>query len=79
MRGEVAVRDASGQLRKYDGLAISPRGRTIGLEVKSEDALRTAAQRNFDTALNSSPNNVARGVGVSKGLSVPRSVVIRVP
>src|SRR5690606_8466828 len=33
--GNVAVRDASGQLRYYDGLAISPRYKVIGLEVKS--------------------------------------------
>ncbi len=75
--GNVAVRDASGQLRYYDGIAISPRYRVIGLEVKSGSASRTAAQRLFDTTLNSSPSNVATGVGKSAGTTVQRSILIR--
>jgi len=75
--GNVAVRDASGQLRYYDGIAISPRDRIIGLEVKSGDASRTGAQRLFDTTLNSSPSNVATGVGQSAGTTVQRSILIR--
>lgn len=74
--GNVAVRDASGQLRYYDGLAISPHRRFIGLEVKSGDASRTAAQRLFDTTLNSNPGNVATGVGQSAGTTVQRSILI---
>lgn len=76
-RGPIAVRDASGQLRYYDGVAISPRDRFIGLEVKSGDASRTAAQRLFDTTLNSNPGNVATGVGQSAGTTVQRSILIR--
>jgi RHS repeat-associated protein len=77
--GPVAVRDASGQLRYYDGVAFSPRDRVIGLEVKSGGASRNAAQRTFDRTLNSSPSNVANGVGQSTGVIVRRSTVIRVP
>ena len=79
VRGQVAVRDASGQLRYYDGAAISPRGRVIGLETKSGTAVRTPEQRLFDSTLNSDPSNVARGVGQSKGINVQRSTLIRVP
>lgn len=79
IRGHVAVRDASGQLRYYDGVAISPRGRVIGLETKSGTAIRTPKQREFDSTLNSSPSNVARGVGQSKGITVQRSTLIRMP
>ena len=78
-RGPIAVRDASGQLRYYDGVAYSPSGRVIGLEVKSGGAYRTATQRTFDRALNSSPSNVATGVGQSTGITVQRSTIIRVP
>jgi len=62
IRGPAAVRDASGQLRYFDGAAISPRGRVIGLETKSGTAPQTAAQRNCDSRLNSSASNVARGI-----------------
>ncbi len=76
--GQVAVRDATGQLRYYDGVAHAPSGRTYGLEVKSGTASRTAAQRGFDSRLNSSSGSVA-GVGQSTGIRVDRSVLIRVP
>jgi RHS repeat-associated protein len=33
--GRVYVRDATGQIRVYDGVATSPSGRNIGIEVKS--------------------------------------------
>lgn len=79
VRGNVAVRDASGQLRYYDGAAISPRGRVIGLETKSGTAVLTPEQRLFDSTLNSSPSNVATGVGQSKGITVQRSILTRVP
>jgi len=77
--GNIAVCDASGQLRYYDGIAISPTRKVIGLEVKSGGASRTAAQRLFDTTLNSSPSNVATGVGQSAGTTVQRSILMRVP
>ena len=41
IEGQVGVRNASGQLRYYDGAAVSPRGRVIGLEVKSGSATKT--------------------------------------
>ncbi|MEO8585038.1 MAG: polymorphic toxin-type HINT domain-containing protein [Acidobacteriota bacterium] len=77
--GRVSVRDASGTLRVYDGAAISPRGRVIGLEIKSGTARRTASQRMFDRWLNSNSGNTASGVGVNLGLTIQRSLEIRVP
>ncbi|NIJ36976.1 hypothetical protein FHR22_001660 [Sphingopyxis panaciterrae] len=75
--GNVAVRDASGQLRYYDGIAISPRDRVSGLEVKSGTSTLTAPQRIFDSTLNSKANNVAIGVGQSRGITVQRSILIK--
>lgn len=43
MRGQVAVRVASGQLRYYEGAADSPRGRVLGLGTKSGTATRRRA------------------------------------
>ena len=57
IEGQVSVRNKDGQLRKYDGAAVSPRGRVIGLEVKSGSARKTADQRNFESSL--SRSNVA--------------------
>ena len=77
IEGRVYVRDATGQLRIYDGTAVSPRGRAIGLEVKSGDAKKSPEQRAFDTRLNDNAQNQATGVGKSKGLVIRRSVEIR--
>jgi hypothetical protein len=77
IEGRVNVRDASGQLRVYDGAAISPSGRAIGLEVKSGSATRTIDQRIFDEFLNSSASNKAYGVGQSQGIVIDRSILIR--
>jgi hypothetical protein len=80
VEGRVSVRDAAGNLRVYDGAAISPRGRVIGLEVKSGTARRSASQRAFDRWLNSSPGNLALGVGkTGRGLTVQRVLKIQVP
>jgi RHS repeat-associated protein len=76
-RGNVAVRNSSGQLRYYDGAAISPSGRVIGLEVKSGGATRNGAQRTFDAGVNA--GDIAFGVGRSEGTDVVRSLLIRVP
>ncbi|WP_147275127.1 hypothetical protein [Paenibacillus prosopidis] len=76
-RGRVHVRDSTGQLRVYDGVAKSPSGRTIGLEVKLGSATKTPQQRAFDNRLNSSRNNKAFGVGNNKGITVDRSITIR--
>lgn len=75
IEGNVGVRNASGQLRYYDGAAVSPRGRVIGLEVKSGSAVKTPAQRIFDSGVNTS--NPAVGVGQNRGLEVGRSLQIR--
>ena len=78
IRGRVYVRDPDGAVRVYDGVAISPRGRAIGLEVKSNSATRTASQRTFDQWLNSNPSNTATAVGQNRKLPpVERAVVIR--
>ena len=77
IRGRVSVRDASGQLRVYNGAAVSPSGRVIGLEVKSGSARLTPAQRTFDSTLNASGANTVPGVGQSKGIQVRRAVEIR--
>lgn len=77
VRGRVSVRDASGQLRVYDGAAISPRGRVIGLEVKSGSGRLTPAQRAFDTGLNSSGTNTLQGVGRSSNLEIRRALEVR--
>lgn len=79
IRGRVSVRDASGQLRVYDGAAVSPSGRVIGLEVKSGSASLTADQRAFDSALNASGPQTVTGVGQNAGLPVRRAVEIRQP
>lgn len=77
IEGRVSARDATGQLRVYDGVAISPQGRVIGLEVKSGTASKTAAQRAFDTRLNSTRTNTAQGVGEHSDLVIERSIEIR--
>ena len=79
IEGRVSVKDSTGQLRVYDGVAKTPSGKTIGLEVKSGSASRTPAQKAFDTRLNSSPPaNKAYGVGkYTNQITVNRSIVIR--
>ncbi len=77
IRGRVSVRDATGILRVYDGAAISPRGRAIGLEVKSGTARRTGSQLKFDNALNGrGPNGRVNGVGKHAGIGVRRAILI---
>ncbi len=75
IEGQVSVRDKSGQLRKYDGAAVSPRGRVIGLEVKSGTASKTADQRRFDSSL--SRGNQAQGVGKSDKLKIRKTKTFR--
>jgi RHS repeat-associated protein len=79
VRGRVYVRDPDGVVRVYDGVAISPRGRAIGLEVKSGNARRTASQREFDRRLNSEPANTAVPVGQHRDVVPPvkRAIEIR--
>ncbi len=73
----VTVRDATGQLRVYDGAAISPKGRGIGLETKSGTGRLTPQQRAFDSRLNSSPTNKAIGVGKSREFTISRAIEVR--
>jgi hypothetical protein len=75
--GRVHVQDALGNERVYDGVAHSPSGFNIGLEIKSGKAVKTPAQRTFDSNLNSSQANTAVGTGQNKGLVVNRSLQIR--
>src|SRR5579859_1831248 len=79
IRGRVSFRDATGQLRVYDGVAISPNNRVIGLEVKSGTARLKAEQKAFDTALNKSGPETVPGVGQNDGLQVRRAVKIERP
>jgi hypothetical protein len=73
--GPVGVRNKDGQLRNYDGLAVSPRQRQIGIEVKSGSARKTAPQRNFDSGV--SRSNPAYGVGKNKGVTIKKTKTIR--
>jgi hypothetical protein len=76
-KGRVYVKDADGNVRVYDGVATSPSGNNIGLEVKSGKAKKTSSQKEFDSNLNSSPANKATGAGKNKGLVVERALEIR--
>jgi RHS repeat-associated protein len=77
IEGRVSARNAAGDLRIYDGAAVSPHGRVIGLEVKSGGATRTSAQSAFDAGVNTF--NPAVGVGNNAGLEIGRSLLIRRP
>jgi len=79
VRGRVYATDATGQIRVYDGYALSPNGRVIGLEVKSGTASLTAEQRAFDLRLNSNYQNKAFGIGQHDGLQIDRALEIRWP
>lgn len=74
IEGIVGARNASGQQRFYDGVAISPAGRAIGLEVKSGTATRNPVQRSFDAGVSSS--TPAIGTGPNSGLVIQRAVLI---
>jgi RHS repeat-associated protein len=78
IEGRVSVRNAAGDLRVYDGAAVSPRGRVIGLEVKSGSATRNGAQSTFDAGVNTF--NPAFGVGQSANIPAPvgRAILIGV-
>ena len=77
VEGRVTVKNAAGDVRVYDGAARSPSGKTIGLEVKSGSAQKTASQRAFDSGV--SKSNPASGVGQHSRETIVRSVEIRVP
>lgn len=46
--GRIYTKDNTGQVRVYDGAAITPDEKYIGLEVKSGKAQKTKAQREFE-------------------------------
>ena len=77
IRGRIHVRDTTGQLRVYDGAAISPKNRMIGLEVKSGTGTKTALQKTFDSRLNSNHTNTANGVGKSIEYEILRALEIK--
>ena len=77
IEGRVTVRNAAGEVRVYDGAAVSPRGRVIGLEVKSGGATRRSSQSAFDSGVNTF--NPAVGVGQNADLPIGRVLLIRVP
>ena len=74
-RGRIYTKDSTGQVRVYDGAAITPDGKYIGLEVKSGKAQKTKAQREFDNRI--SRSNPAIGVGQSEGITISHSITIR--
>ena len=73
--GRIYTKDSTGQVRVYDGMAIDPKGRKIGIEVKSGSARKTRAQREFDKRV--SKNNPAKGIGRSKGIKIDHTITIR--
>ena len=74
IRGPVTV-TRGGQRRVYDGAAVSPRGRVVGLETKSGKARRNAAQRTFDRL--TTWRTPAIGVGRHKGLIIRRALLLK--
>ena len=79
IEGRVSVRNAAGDLRVYDGVAVSPRGRVIGLEVKSGTGGRKPTQSAVDRGVNTF--HPAVGVGQSANIPAPvgRAIEINVP
>jgi hypothetical protein len=76
MRRRVRVR-GNGMVREYDSLAIDPKGRVLGVDVKGGMAGRSGRQAIFDGWVNSSRANVATGTGRHVGMEVRRAVVVR--
>lgn len=77
IEGRVYVKDIDGNVRVYDGVAKSPSGNNIGLEVKTNTAQKSTSQRKFDNNLNSSQKNKVKGIGKNKDLEVHRAKEIR--
>ena len=75
IEGRVYTTDNTGQVRVYDGVAVTPDGHFIGLEVKSGNATKTTAQKAFDNRIGIS--NPATGIGKSKGITITHTVTIR--
>lgn len=73
--GRVYAVNGLGEVRVYDGAAISPSGHVIGLEVKSGGARYGGSQKSFDSRV--SISNPAKGTGQNKGLIITHVLVIR--
>ena len=69
--GPVSVRDSTGHLRNYDGAVVNKQGKGIGIEVKENSATKSRPQREFDSRLGESRDNVAKGVGEEQGCHNP--------
>jgi hypothetical protein len=78
---EISVRDSNGTLRRYDLVAKNPKGKFVGIEVKSGTATRTAQQRLVDANLNAAGGLNTVGARAAKaGIKTISSVeVIKVP
>jgi len=77
-KGRIHARDECGNIRILDGVVTSQRSnRTVGMEIKSGNATRSARQRLIDDALNSNRNSVLVGVGQNSDLTIQRVIVIR--
>ena len=59
----------------YDGVAITPNNKAIGLEVKSGNARLTSAQRSFDRRI--SVSNPAHGIGQHSDIEITHAITIR--
>ncbi len=76
-RGRAYFSNAEGEVRVYDGVAKSPQGFNIGLEVKSGSSRYGGFQARFDAGV--SRSNPAIGVGKYQDLLVSRTCFIRRP
>ena len=74
-RGRIYTQNDKGDVRVYDGVAISPKGNAIGIEVKSGSASYGGRQKQYDSSV--SANNPVFGIGKSKGLIIKKTIVIR--
>lgn len=72
---ELSVRNSSGQLRRYDLVFRKPDGTVIGVEVKSNTASKTKAQRIFDNGVSKAPP--AKGVGKFKGQEIEEVLTVK--
>ncbi|MDJ0944579.1 MAG: RHS repeat-associated core domain-containing protein, partial [Kiloniellales bacterium] len=74
IRGRVYARNSAGDIRIYDGVAVSPRGRVIGLEIKT-GLSRNSRQLGFDRGINT--QNPASAFGENTGLVIGRAFHIK--
>ena len=70
-----AAKNRENRQKKKYGMATDPKGRQIGIEVKSGSARKTRAQREFDKRV--SKNNPAKGIGKHKDAEIGYTITIR--